>query len=96
MSPEILNKEHYKSASDIYSFSITMYEVMIWGEAYPKSEFKFEWNIASFVKEGNRLSLNCISNSTIKEIISHSWKQEPKERYTIDEIELKLKECLEE
>ena len=28
MSPEILNKEHYKKPSDIYSFSITMYEVM--------------------------------------------------------------------
>ena len=30
MSPEILNKEHYKKPSDIYSFSITMYEVMKW------------------------------------------------------------------
>ena len=34
MSPEILKQEHYKSPSDIYSFSITMYECMKWGEAY--------------------------------------------------------------
>ena len=31
MSPEVLNKQHYKKPSDIYSFSITMYEVMKWG-----------------------------------------------------------------
>ena len=40
MSPEILNKDHYKKPSDIYSFSITTYEVMKWGEVYPKSQFK--------------------------------------------------------
>ena len=31
MSPEILNKQHYKKPSDIFSFSIIMYEVMKWG-----------------------------------------------------------------
>ena len=30
MSPEVLNKEHYKSPSDIYSFSITIYECIKW------------------------------------------------------------------
>ena len=30
MSPEILNRQHYKKPSDIFSFSITMYEVMKW------------------------------------------------------------------
>ena len=30
-----------------------MYEVMKWGEAYPKSEFKFEWKIADFVQDQN-------------------------------------------
>ena len=32
MSPEILNRQHYKKSLDIYSFSITMYEVMKWDE----------------------------------------------------------------
>ena len=89
MSPEILNKQRYKKPSDIYSFSITMYEVMKWEEAYPKSEFKFEWKIASFVQEGKRLNLEFIENETMKEIISKSWQQEPKERLTIDQITYK-------
>ena len=86
ISPEILKQEHYKKPSDIYSFSITMYEVMKWGEAYPTDLFKFPWMIANFVSEGNRLALDCISNETIKQIILNSWKQNPNERLTIDEI----------
>ena len=90
MAPEILNKKQYKKPSDVYSFAITMYEVMKWGEAYPKSQFKFSWQIASFIQEGNRLSLDFISNETMKEIISKSWQEEPKERLTIEEIQSKL------
>ena len=32
ISPEILNQEYHKKSSDIYSFSITTYEVMKWRE----------------------------------------------------------------
>ena len=66
MAPEILNKEHYKKPADIYSFSITIYEVMKWGIAYSKSEFKHEWDIASFVQKGKRLDLEFISNEMMK------------------------------
>ena len=45
MSPEILNRQKYRNPSDIFSFSITMYEVFSWKEAYPKSKFKFPWNM---------------------------------------------------
>ena len=90
MSPEVLNKEHYKKPSDIYSFAITMYEVMIWEEAYPMKKFEYPWNIASFVQSGKRLSLEYISNETIKETISNSWNQDPKERYTIEKIKSNL------
>ena len=92
MSPEILNKEHYKKPSDIYSFSITIFEVMKWGVAYPKSQFKHEWEIANFIQKEKRLSLEFISNEQIKEIISKSWQQDPKERLTIDEILKKIEE----
>ena len=90
MSPEILNQEHYKKPSDIYSFSITMYEVIVWREAYPKTRFKHPWDIASFVQQGKRISLECISNKTIKEIIDNSWKQNPYERMNITSIISKL------
>ena len=92
MSPEILNKKKYKKPSDIYSFSITIYELFTMTNAYPKSKFKYEWNIATFVSNGKRLSLDCISNKKIKEIIENSWKQEPNERYNINDIINKLNE----
>ena len=63
---------------------------MKWGDAYPKSEFKHEWDIANFVQAGKRLSLECIENETIKEIIDKSWKQEPHERMNIISIVAKL------
>ena len=94
MSPEMSNRQKYKKPSDIYSFSITMYEVMKWGQAYPKKLFRFAWDIADFVSAGKRLTLECIENETMKEIISNSWQQEPKERYTIDEILTKLESLL--
>lgn len=90
MSPEILNKEHYKKPSDIYSFAITIYEFFTMTNAYPKSKFKYEWNIATFVTEGKRLSLDCISNETIKDIIQNSWKHDKLSRYKINDIIKKL------
>ena len=89
MSPEILNKQKCKKRADVYSFVITMYEVMKWGEAYPKSVFRFSWKIANFFQSEQRLSLEFIENEQMKEIISNSWQQEPNKRYTIDDIKLK-------
>ncbi|ELP84088.1 protein kinase, putative, partial [Entamoeba invadens IP1] len=41
MAPEILKREKYKMSADIYSFGVTFYETLKWGEAYDKEEFKF-------------------------------------------------------
>ena len=60
------------------------------GDAYPRSEFKYAWNIAKFVQLVKRLDLECISNETMKEIIPNSWQQDPKERLIIDDILKKL------
>ena len=35
MAPEVLNKKKYKSAADVYSFGMMMYECFKWGEAFP-------------------------------------------------------------
>ncbi|ELP91786.1 protein serine/threonine kinase, putative [Entamoeba invadens IP1] len=57
MAPEVLQKEKYTKAADIYSLAITMYEVFSWKEAYNKTEFKFPWKIAEFVIGKNRLKI---------------------------------------
>ena len=54
ISPEVLNKQHYKKPADIYSFSITIYECIKWGEAYSGDLFKYPWKIAEFVISGER------------------------------------------
>ena len=69
MAPEILNQEYYKKSADIFSFAITMYEIFEWKEAYPKKDFKFPWNIAEFVVEGNRRPKPEIMSDSIFAII---------------------------
>ena len=90
MSPEVLNQQYYKSPSDIYSFSITMFECMKWGNAYSGDLFKFPWNIANFVLTGNRLEKPESMRDDIYSFISECWKQEPKERLEITQIISKL------
>ena len=90
MSPEVLNKTHYKSPSDIYSFSITMFEVMKWGEAYPTKIFPHEWDIADFICKGKRLQKPSDMRDDIYSLINECWKQEPKERLEITQIISKL------
>ena len=36
MAPEILNREHYKMASDIYSYSITMLQIITFQDHFLK------------------------------------------------------------
>lgn len=86
MAPELLDRQHYKKPADIYSFSITMYELFSDAFAYDRSRFRYEWNIASFVQSGKRLELDIIKNEKIKELIQNTWKSNPLERLTIDEI----------
>ena len=84
MAPEVLDKQKYKKPADIYSFSITMYEIFGWGEAYPKTVFKYPWKIAEFVTEGYRQpKTDCI---TIEEyqLIEKAWEQNPKERLELE------------
>ena len=97
MSPECLNGEHYKLPSDIYSFSILMYVTWIWKDRYPPTDprFKFAWGIANFITSGKRLSKPEDINDKYYEIIENSWKQNPKERLTINEIEKELNELYE-
>ena len=91
MAPEILKRDYYKMPADIYSFAVTMLEIMIWDEAFPKEEFTFAWDIADAVSNGKRpIRISNVKDERIREIIEESWKEEPKERLSIDEIVKKL------
>ena len=95
MAPEILKREHYKKPADIYSFAITMLEIMVWKEAYPKTIYRFAWDIADTVAQGKRSQLiNEIENIKIKELIENCWCQLPSDRLSINDILNNLKTLL--
>ncbi|EKE41936.1 hypothetical protein ENUP19_0082G0082 [Entamoeba nuttalli] len=90
MAPEILNRKHYKMPADIYSFAITMLEIITWKDSFPKELYPHPWDIANTVTSGKRPVLINEVEDSIKEIIEQSWKQEPKERIRIDDIIMML------
>ncbi|ELP89678.1 tyrosine protein kinase, putative [Entamoeba invadens IP1] len=86
MAPEVLNKRKYKKPSDIFSFSITMYECLAWDEAYPKNKFKFPWEIVNFVVAEKRLEKPKDVSQDDFYLIQQCWKSRPDERYQIDQV----------
>ncbi|ELP84135.1 serine/threonine protein kinase HT1, putative [Entamoeba invadens IP1] len=93
MAPEVLKKEKYKKAADIFSFGVTMYECVGWCEAYPKDEFKFPWKIAEFVISGKRVVKCPLMSNKIFNIITECWKQNMNERLKIEDIVHYLESC---
>ena len=93
MAPEVLLQRHYKKPADVYSFALTIFETMKWGEAYDmkKGEFKFPWKIAVFVMNGKRIEKPTNMREDIYELITKSWQQDPRERLTIEQIITRLK-----
>ena len=91
MAPEVFNKQHYKKPADVYSFAVTMLEIMIWGTAFPKSVYKHPWDIANTVTRGNRpITIEEVTNERIKELIEFSWNQEALKRLLIEQIVVQL------
>ena len=97
MAPEILNREHYKKPADMFSFAVTMLEVVIWGDAYPKTLYTFAWNIADLVSCGKRTqTITYIEDDGIKQLIEDCWTQDPKERPMMDSVIQRLNKLWED
>ncbi|EDR25189.1 tyrosine protein kinase, putative [Entamoeba dispar SAW760] len=86
MAPEVLNREHYKMESDIYSYSITMLQIITWEDPFPKTLYPHPWDIADSITTGKRPPIIQEVKEDIKEIIEKTWKQEAKERIRIEEV----------
>ena len=84
MAPEVMQQEHYKKPADVYSFGVTMYEILGWCEAYPKSKFRFPWKIAELITSGQRLEKSENMTDEMYSIIDKAWAHNPLERETID------------
>ncbi|ELP86806.1 protein serine/threonine kinase, putative [Entamoeba invadens IP1] len=85
MAPEVLNKEKYKKAADVYSFAITMYECFTWSDAFPKDVYKYAWDIADSVCYGKRPDLMMLTEKQ-KDVVVKAWQQTPKDRPDIETV----------
>ncbi|KAK5582848.1 hypothetical protein RB653_004437 [Dictyostelium firmibasis] len=87
MSNEILEKKMYDKSTDVYSFAVLFYELMI--EEVPFSEINEKWQIPGKVISGWRPTkgLNTLDKD-IKKLINNCWA--PESRPSFDEIVLSL------
>ncbi|ELP85046.1 protein serine/threonine kinase, putative [Entamoeba invadens IP1] len=86
MSPEVLHQEKYKKAADVFSFAVTMYECLKWGEAYGTNDFKFPWKIAEFVNDGHRLPKTAEMSEDVYDVVERCWAQDAVQRPSISEV----------
>ncbi|ELP90339.1 protein kinase, putative, partial [Entamoeba invadens IP1] len=94
MAPEILKQQKYKKSADVYSFGITMFEVISWKEPYSKDQFKYPWKIADFVMAGNRLKKPEMMSNEQYDIISDCWSPQMEKRMTINEAAQRIEKLL--
>ncbi|ELP93554.1 protein serine/threonine kinase, putative [Entamoeba invadens IP1] len=90
MSPEVLDKRHYKFPADIYSYAVSMFEIVKWGPAFPKGKFKHAWDIANFVTSGQRPEIVKGMRVDIYEVICDCWKQYSSKRLTTEKLVFEL------
>ncbi|KAN0006725.1 hypothetical protein ACTFIU_004916 [Dictyostelium citrinum] len=92
MSNEILEKKTYDNSTDVYSFAVLFYEMMI--EEVPFSEVEDKWEIPSKVISGWRPTkgLNSLDKD-IKILINRCWA--PHSRPSFDEIVFSLNKIFE-
>ena len=89
MAPEIILEkdsgvEPVTLKSDVYSFSICMYEVWKGSDPYDPAKFPDGESIFKFVCNGKRLEIpqDCI----FKDIIEKTWNQKPSDRISFNEV----------
>lgn len=85
MAPEIMRRNTYKPAADVYSFGIVMYEVYTSRFPYPNMK---PIQLMFHVTEKHRPKFYEEDNvpPTMRTLIEKCWSQDPKDRPTFEEI----------
>jgi len=96
MSPEILKGEPYTQKSDVYSFAVTMYELITNKAPYDAPEFVMAWDIANFVTAGSRLPLPADCHPGFAALVTRCWHDDPNSRPNFGTIVSELSALLEE
>ncbi|KAK8893049.1 hypothetical protein M9Y10_030308 [Tritrichomonas musculus] len=85
-SPEVINGLRYSKSSDVFSFSIILYEIIT--NENPFSEFESEFGICKSIKEGYRpaFDMNQYIPKCYKELIETCWSEDPNDRPSFSKI----------
>lgn len=84
MAPEILRKQPYKFAADVYSYGVALYHLFT--EIEPYSSFDSVFSIAEFVLSGKRLDIPSYVPTQIKDLIQITWSDKPEQRRGFSDI----------
>ncbi|CAF2918156.1 unnamed protein product [Rotaria sp. Silwood2] len=92
MSPEAIYDHCFTTASDVFSFGVSMWECFSYGEI-PWKELTNE-EIANAINTPNhqRLPRPAYATSELYQIMLHCWKYEPCERPTFSQLEKTLRD----
>ncbi|WAR25287.1 MET-like protein [Mya arenaria] len=92
MSPESLEFGHFSSKSDVWSFGVTLWELLTRGMCpYPAVD---NWDMMRFLKDGRRLEKPDFCPEEMYQIMFRCWSWEPEERPTFTELAKNIPELL--
>lgn len=83
MAPEIIKNYEYSEASDVYAYSMIVYQIM--SGRSPFEGIKNSYNLFVKISTGYRPQIEGVPD-VYKELIEKCWSQDPKERPSFDEI----------
>lgn len=85
LAPEVYTNHEYSKASDVYSFSMLVYEILK-GVKIFKGYNKTPFYLRDFVVNGGRPNDFTMISKSYENLIKKCWSQNPEERPTFDQI----------
>lgn len=90
MAPEVF-QENYSPLVDVYSFAITMYQVVTGNTSvYDMNEIHNPFQLYKLVLQGKRPEFSVPVKLSIKTLIEKCWSLNPSDRLTFDQLFQKL------
>ncbi|KAJ8599883.1 hypothetical protein CTAYLR_005378 [Chrysophaeum taylorii] len=84
MAPELLKKDEFTEKSDVYSYSMVLYEITT--RAHPWAGLKTAQIVCSVVVDETRPTVSKYADAHLVTIMRHCWAQGPNERPSFADI----------